>query len=117
VRAVLAAVPAASDEQAQQGAACYGCGKPYDDFFDLFVPDAVWAVINPTQPVREGGGLLCPNCIHTACEVAGLRNVPAAFSSVLKSVPYEDRSEGEDGMAWLNAQWEVQQGQTQEVQR
>lgn len=41
---------------------CYDCRTPYWSFMDMIVPDEVWEKINPTY--HEGGGLLCPDCIH-----------------------------------------------------
>lgn len=81
---------------------CYTCGKPYGTWPDLLVPDAVWAIINPTKPLRDGGGLLCPSCIIEACSAAGLDGVPAAFASgPLRSVEYIAGSR----MAFLNDRW------------
>ena len=41
---------------------CYDCGLPYDKFpCDMVINDKMWKRITPTY--REGGGLLCPNCI------------------------------------------------------
>lgn len=54
---------------------CYDCGRDYDTFADLNVPDDVWAKINPTT--HEGAGLLCPNCLCDRLRVVGETGVEA----------------------------------------
>ncbi|MBC7149060.1 MAG: hypothetical protein H5U22_06740 [Rhizobium sp.] len=57
---------------------CYDCGIPYRQFPDLIIDNAAFAKIAPNPP---DGGLLCPNCINSRLEVAGLEGVPARFTS------------------------------------
>ena len=65
-----------SDDNTPIGAACYDCGMWYGEagWADVIVPDEVWELISPTT--REGGGLLCFNCMERRLEFLGLNNVP-----------------------------------------
>lgn len=62
---------------------CYDCGLPYAShkWADVVVPDSVWEKINPTSPHREGGGLLCFNCIVGRLAEAGEENVAYLITS------------------------------------
>lgn len=59
---------------------CAGCGRPYSKGPDLIIPDEAWMKIAPRS---DGGGVLCPNCIHDRLEAAGfaIGSVPARFTS------------------------------------
>lgn len=56
---------------------CYDCGRPYDTFVDLVIPDEVWEKINPTY--HEGAGLLCPNCMGDRLREVGKTDVSATI--------------------------------------
>ncbi|KKL52633.1 hypothetical protein LCGC14_2283520 [marine sediment metagenome] len=64
---------------------CADCGRPYGDpgFPDLVIPNSVWRRISPTG---DGGGLLCPSCICSRLEIAGVRCEGAFMSSPIDSV-------------------------------
>lgn len=61
---------------------CEECSRPYGDihgFPDLIIPDYYWELIMPN---REGGGLLCPNCIIKRLMDKGIvENVPFVWQS------------------------------------
>lgn len=59
---------------------CSGCGRPYARGPDLVIPDAAWLKIAPRP---DGGGVLCPNCIHDRLVAAGVGNgeAPGRFTS------------------------------------
>ena len=48
---------------------CYDCDLDYDEFpGDLVVNNVLWEIISPTD--RQGGGLLCANCmLHRLSEL------------------------------------------------
>lgn len=61
---------------------CDECDRPYGDrhgFPDMIVPDWAWKIITP-KPGTDGG-LLCPSCICQRLTLAGVTNVPFAFTS------------------------------------
>lgn len=50
---------------------CHGCKRQYS--IDLIVPDDVWVKIytEDTEKAKDGGGLLCPECINTRMSALG----------------------------------------------
>lgn len=63
------------------GGECYDCGIDYGgaEWTDVALPDEIWELINPTD--REGGGILCFNCIVRRLKFLGLENVPYYIGS------------------------------------
>lgn len=49
-------------------ATCADCTRLYSAGFDIVIPDAAWEKISPRG---NGGGLLCPNCMHDRLVAAG----------------------------------------------
>lgn len=47
---------------------CARCSLLYGKSFDVMIPDAAWVAISPRG---NGGGLLCPNCMHALLVEAG----------------------------------------------
>lgn len=71
VKKIDAALSKKDEARSSAGAACFDCGRAYDDpgFQDLVLDDDVWACISPTG---NEGGLLCPSCICKRLHVAGI---------------------------------------------
>lgn len=59
---------------------CHDCGQRYDTWPDLLVSDENWKKIAPR---KNGGGVLCPNCMHRRFEALGVPSgsVPTWFAS------------------------------------
>lgn len=66
-------------------AACYDCGRPYEDsgFPDLVIPNDTWAAISPTG---DGGGLLCPSCICERLVKHGFKEIHVLYTEQPKEV-------------------------------
>lgn len=69
---------------------CYDCGRKYGGlgWCDVVVSDNAWKLINPTNPYREGGGLLCFNCMAARFEALGFYNVPFNIKSGVMSANF-----------------------------
>jgi hypothetical protein len=50
-----------ADLQRSRPLCCYDCGRRYEKGPDLVLADEDWAKIAPCE---DGGGVLCPNCMH-----------------------------------------------------
>lgn len=61
--------------------ACYDCGLWYSGsaWADIVLPNELWELISPTD--RQGGGLLCFNCMNRRLEFLGLEEVPFEIGS------------------------------------
>lgn len=61
---------AAPSDGSNPAAACFDCGRSYDDpgFCDLIIPDRAWEQIAPVN----GDGLLCPSCLCARLRTKGI---------------------------------------------
>lgn len=57
------------EERPRDPLACYDCGAPYSAIGDCYVPNTVWAEIQPAR--GQGAGILCANCIAQRLGVVG----------------------------------------------
>ena len=64
---------------------CQDCNRPYGSggFPDLIIPFWAWKQISPS---KSDGGLLCPSCICSRLESAGIRCEGAFMSGPIMSV-------------------------------
>lgn len=71
----------------QPVSACYDCGLAYTapGFQDLLIPNWAWRRISPSV-FSSDGGLLCPSCICSRLEIAGIKCYGAFFSGPIMSV-------------------------------
>lgn len=74
-----------TDLQRSRPLCCYDCGRRYEKGPDLVVSDEDWKKIAPHE---DGGGVLCPNCMHDRFAALGMPD--GSVRAVFKSGPFKE---------------------------
>lgn len=51
---------------------CYDCRISYNDFEDMIIDDALWALITPVADRDPDAGILCPSCMVNRLNKIGM---------------------------------------------
>lgn len=77
---------------------CHDCGRKYSLGPDLVVSDEDWAVIAPKP---DGGGVLCPNCMHDRfVQVLGDKHKAGNIRAVFTSGPFATEKPTPTNVLW-----------------